>query len=539
MQTFQENPAKAGFSVFTTLFTLKMPPAFRPGPGQVMPIRFLLILALTTGVAWRVGVSRSSGEPEAPARPAGLRFEVKLDPQQVGEKPQSGRLLVGIAKKGEHVDFTNYKPPVLPILGVDVEAFTADKTVVLDSACDCFPLSPLNELPAGEYSVQAVFMTNTEINLPDAPGNRYCQPVKVKLDCAAGTTVRLLLDESHDVETPKETPTHKYLHIPSKLLSDFHGRPVKYRVGVVLPPNFEKEKDKQYALLVDIGGFGTRHTHAHETAPDPRFVTIIPDGAGPLGDPYQVNSANNGPYGDALTQEVIPYIEKSYRCIGSPKARFTCGISTGGWVSLALQVFYPDYFNGCWSQCPDSVTFERFELIDLYNDANAFVNGHGFDRPSTRTIDGDVISTVRHEVRLEQVLGRRGKWELSGRDWCCWNAVYGPRGKDGKPVPVWDGKTGKIDKTVVEHWKKYDLKRVLENNWKTLGPKLAGGKVNVWVGESDDYYLNAAVHRLKSATEMFKDPPFDGKILIELRKTHDYGGWTRKDMLDAMWKRAR
>ena len=111
---------------------------------------------------------------------------------------------------------------------------------------------------------------------------------------------------------PKETPTQKYLQIPSKLLSDFHRRrPVNYRVGVVLPPNFDKNKDAKYALLVDIGGFGTRYVHAHETEPDPRFVTIVPDGAGPLGDPYQVNSANNGPFGDALTQEVIPYIEKS------------------------------------------------------------------------------------------------------------------------------------------------------------------------------------------------------------------------------------
>src|SRR5439155_5430713 len=208
------------------------------------------------------------------------------------------------------------------------------------------------------------------------------------------------------------------------------------------------------------------------------------------GDPYQVNSANNGPYGDALTQEVIPYVEKTFRCVGEPKARFTCGISTGGWVSFALQVFYPDFFNGCWSQCPDSVTFERFELIDLYTDVNAFVNKFGNERPSTRTLDGDIISVMRHEVRLETVLGRGGRWELGGRDWASWNAVYGPKGKDGKPVPVWDGKTGVINKSVVEHWKKYDLKLVIEKNWTTLGPKLAGGKVHVWVGDADDYFLN-------------------------------------------------
>ena len=473
-----------------------------------------------------------------PAKPApGLRFVVTIDPKQVGAKPESGRVLVGVGPAGGEPDFTNYKPPVLPILGADADNFTADKSVALDANADVFPLKPLNDLPAGEYTVQAVFATNRDVNLPDAPGNRYCKPIKVKLDPAAGTVVTLTLDQAYEDEVPKESATHKYLTLPSKLLSAFHGRPMFYRVGVVLPENFAKEQ-KQYALLVDVGGFGTRYTDARGVKPDPRFVQIVPDGAGPFGDPYQVNSANNGPYGVALTQEVIPHVEKLFRCGGDPKRRFTCGASTGGWVSLALQVFYPDFFNGCWSQCPDAVTFERFELIDLYADANAYVNSFGFERPSTRTIDGDVISTVRHEAQLERVLSRGGRWELSGRDWASWNAVYGPRGQDGRPVPVWDGKTGKINKAVVDHWKQYDLKRVLTENWKTLGPKLAGGKVNVWVGESDDFFLNVAVHRLKAALAEMKEPAFDGRILVELRKTHGHGGWTRDDMLKAMAARA-
>lgn len=470
--------------------------------------------------------------------PAGLRFQVKIDPKQVGTRPESGRVLVGIARPKETPDFTNYKPPVLPILGADVEGFTAGKAVLLDAASDVFPANALANLPAGEYAVQAVFMTNPDINLPDAPGNRHCDPVTMKLDPAAGGTFTLTLDKSYEEEVPKETPTNKYLKIPSKLLSDFYGRPMVYRVGVVLPPDMDRNPARRYGLVVDVGGFGTRYTETQKVEPDSRFVQIVPDGAGPLGDPYQVNSANNGPYGDALVKEVIPYVEKAYRCGGNPKARFTCGISTGGWVSLALQVFYPDFFNGCWSQCPDSVTFERFELIDLYKDGNAYVNSFGFERPSTRTLDGDTVSTVRHEVQLERALGRGGRWELSGRDWACWNAVYGPRGPDRCPVPVWDAKTGKINRSVVDRWKQYDLKLVLEQNWKTLGPKLAGGKVNIWVGEADDFFLNAAVHRFKEAVAALKDPPFDGKILVEVRKPHDYGGWTRKERLDAMAARA-
>lgn len=492
-------------------------------------MRFVLLL-----LAGLLAIVSAAPGADAP----GVRFEVRIDPKLVPAKPQSGRVLVGLAPKGRTPSFTNYQPPVWPILGTDADSFTAIKTFVLDASAECFPLNGLKNLPADEYAVQAAFATNTEINLPDAPGNLYSDLLTVKLDPAASGTVALTLNRVRQESVPKETATHKYLKIPSKLLSDFHGRPMSYRVGVVLPPNHAKEPNKQYALLVDIGGFGTRYTHAVALQPDPRFIQIVPDGAGPLGDPYQVNSANNGPYGDALTREVIPFIEKAYRGLGTPESRFTCGISTGGWVALALQIYYPDFFNGCWSQAPDSVTFERFELIDLYRETNAFVNAFGNDRPSSRTVDGDVISTVRQEVQLERVLGRGSRWELSGRDWGVWNAVYGPRGKDGLPVPAWNGRTGAIDKTVLEHWKKYDLKLVLEKNWQTLGPKLAGGKVNIWVGESDDFFLNAAVHRLKAASAKWTDPPFDGKILIELRKTHVNGGWTRKDMLNAMAKRA-
>src|SRR5262249_38524540 len=156
-------------------------------------------------------------------------------------------------------------------------------------------------------SVQAIFATNHDICLPTAPGNRFCDPVTVKLDAAAGTTVTLTLDKTFQENMPKEKTTARFLKLPSKLLSEFHGRAMEFRVGVVLPPNFDSEPDKKYGLVVSIGGFGTRYTSAGFMTPDPRFVQIVPDGAGPFGDPYQVDSDNNGPYGAALTQEVIPY----------------------------------------------------------------------------------------------------------------------------------------------------------------------------------------------------------------------------------------
>jgi hypothetical protein len=469
------------------------------------------------------------------ASAAGIRFEVSIDPKLATER--SGRLLIGIAPKGRAPSFTSTDPFALPVLGVDAAKFAVDTTVTVDGTAICFPKDALAQLPKGEYSVQAIYATNRDLSVPGAPGNLSSNLVAFTHDPATDATVKIQLTKTIAEEVPKDSSTHLYVRMPSKLLSDFHGRPMVYRFAVVLPPNFTKEM-KTYPLVVHIGGFGTRYTSARRMRPDDRFVQILLDGAGPFGDPYQVNSANNGPYGDALVQEVIPAVEKAYRCIGTPKTRFTTGGSTGGWVSLALQLFYPDTFNGCWSQCPDSVDFRAYELIDIYRDTNAYVNRTGFERPAKRTIDGDTTYTVRHECHLERVLGRGGRWELSGLDWASWNATYGPRGADGLPKPLWNGETGAIDRTVVAHWEKYDLRKHLEANWPTLGPKLAGGKVHIWIGDADDYFLNNAVHRLKATASTLANPKFDGVIEIAMRKHHT-NGWSTKQVLDEMAERAK
>ncbi len=240
--------------------------------------------------------------------------------------------------------------------------------------------------------------------------------------------------------------------------------------------------------------------------------------------------------GDAVTQELIPFIEKKYRGIGQGYARFTDGASTGGWVSFALQVFYPDFFNGCWSHAPDPVDFRSYELINVYRDDNAYVNRYGFERPAMREVNGEVRYTVRHECLVERVLGRGDRWELSGKDWCAWNATFGPRGDDGLPKPLWDGKTGKIDRTVLSHWEKYDLRLVLEKNWATLAPKLKS-KIHLWVGDADDYYLNNAVHLLETSLSKAK-PPFEGKITFSPGKGHGWRGITDREMLIEMGKAA-
>ncbi len=252
----------------------------------------------------------------------------------------------------------------------------------------------------------------------------------------------------------------------------------------------------------------------------PRMILLQLDGAGPLGDPYQVNSANNGPYGDAIAQELIPEVEKRFRGIGEPRTRVLSGLSTGGWVTLALQIFYPDFFNGTWTFCPDPVDFRAYELVNIYADENAYTNKFGSERPSDRTVTGDVRLTMRRELQWENVLGDGDSWTMSGNQWCTWNATYGPRAADGHPSFLWDPKTGKINHDVAEQWKKYDLRLVLQRNWPALGPKLQG-KLHISVGDADSYFLNNAVHLLDDFLSHAK-PPYAGRIVYGPGKGH---GW--------------
>jgi S-formylglutathione hydrolase FrmB len=475
------------------------------------------------------------------------KIEVRIDPSPVKSPAETGRVLVILQKEGAPAGrrrggseprfaIGGNGMNASPYFGVDMNEFTTDKVAIIDDTATAMPVNKLSDVPAGNYVAQAVFHTNRDLCLPNEFGNLISKPTPVKWDPKSSEPIKLtLVERLPDEKPPADTATVKFLKFPSKLLSDFHKRPFFYRVAVVLPTNFEKEPNKNYLLSVHIGGFGTRYTGARNMQPDPRFVQILTDGAGPYGDPYQVNSANNGPYGDALTQEVIPHIEKTYRC-GGHHRRFTTGGSTGGWVSLALQLYYPDYFNGCWSSCPDPVDFRDYELINIYNDANAYVNGFQFERPSQRTINGDTVMTLRHECQAENVIGRGGKFNTGGKDWSSWNATFGPRGADGLPSLLWDPKTGAINKAVTEEWKKHDLRIVLEKIWPDYGPKLQG-KLHVWVGDADDYFLNNAVHRFKAAADKLQSPKFEGEIIIAPRKGHT-SGWSNKQIFDLMEKRA-
>jgi len=241
-------------------------------------------------------------------------------------------------------------------------------------------------------------------------------------------------------------------------------------------------------------------------------------------DSYAVNSANLGPYGDAINRELIPYVEKQFRGIGEGWARFTYGGSTGGWEALATQIFYPDDYNGCFAACPDPIDFRAYTVVDIYKDKNAYYLDEAWKRtprPGMRNYLGHISTTLEQANHRELVLGTRSR---SGDQWDIWEAVYSPVGKDGYPQRIWDKKTGEIDPAVAAYWReKYDLGYILRRDWQKLGPKLAG-KIHIYCGDMDNYYLNNAVYLVEEFLKGTKDPYYDGEVAYGDRAEHCWNG---------------
>ena len=473
-----------------------------------------------------------------------LRFEVTNQFPSV-----SGRLFVVIAKSDRpepRNTIGDAGPEASTIVARDVKNFGPGVVTTLDKAAATFPVQSLDDLPPGDYYGQALLASNRDLKSVGAPGNLYSNIQRIHLDSRASDTVKVELTKSIPAEElPPENEFVKYLKIQSSVLSRFHGRPIYMRAGIILPKAYDVDRNRFFPLRIHIGGYGTRYTRVQPLMASnsdfrrmwlsdstPRFIYLQLDGDGPYGDPYQVNSDNSGPYGEALTKELIPYVEQRFRVIAQPRARVLDGESTGGWVSLALKIFYPDAFNAVWSSCPDGVDFRGFQLVNIYKDKNAYFDESGSERPSKRDINGNVEFTIRHECQMENVMGPGDSWTMSGQQWGAWNATYGPRSADGQPVPLWDPKTGLINKSVVDHWKKYDLRLILEQNWKTLAPKLRG-KIHISVGDVDSYYLNNAVHLLDEFLNR-AEPPADARIVYGPGRGHCWSSLSETEMMKEM-----
>jgi hypothetical protein len=425
-----------------------------------------------------------------------LEFRVTFD-KAVSAKPFTGRVYVMLTKSERSEP--RYGPSWFrpePIFARDVKDWKPGEELVIDGTAHAYP-DQLAKLAKATWSAQAVMdFDRGERNFSTAPGNGYSKVVRKDLDAAATGPVTLVIDQVVPPRPFKETERVRLVEIDSKLLSDFHKRPVKMRAGVVLPKSFATEPKKRYPVVYEIPGFGGTHESAARRIGSTdvagvEMIWVVLDPSCRLGHHVFADSANNGPCGRALVEELIPAIEKQYRGLGVPAARFVTGHSSGGWSSLWLQVTYPDFFGGVWSTSPDPVDFRDFQRINVYRPGvNMFIDDKGERRPLARS-NGKPTLYYQPFSDMDRIAGHGGQLDS-------FNAVFSPRGSDGKPVPLWDRDTGAVNDKVAKHWQKYDIRLTLENNWKALGPKLAG-KLHVYTGSEDTFYLDGAVVLLKES----------------------------------------
>jgi hypothetical protein len=531
------------------------------------------------GLAAILGAALALG---ASAAAAGARVAVSY-PAAAAPGPIDGRVILLVSpdltrEPKSHV--SSDEPLDSPyIFGVNVEALGPGQTKVLDDGAFGWPARRLSDLPAGDYLVQAVLNRYETFHLADGrvlklppdqgegqhwadkPGNLFSKQVKVHIDPAHPALIPVSLDQKiGPVSEAKDTLFVRHIRIRSALLSKFWGRDVYIGAHVLLPWGYEDHPDAHYPLMVFHGHFPNDISEFRTTPPDPdlkpvysnrfhlaaynqieqkeayafyqkwispgfpRFLVIEIEHANPYyDDSYAVNSANLGPYGDAINHELIPEVEKRFRGLGQGWARFTYGGSTGGWEALATQVFYPDMYNGAFAACPDPIDFRAYTTINLYADTDAYVRaGEALkvERPAERNYLGEVAATQRDVNYQELTQGDHGR---SGGQYDIWQAVFGPAGPDGYPAPIFDKVTGKIDPAIAAYWREnYDLSYIIARDWKALAPKLEG-KIHIYVGSADTYYLTDAVYFAQDRLEKL-DPPYQGEVAYGDRAEHCWNG---------------
>jgi hypothetical protein len=533
--------------LFILLLSMSAAGAAAPALGSV--------LSSDVGVASSgVGTAPSGVETAAPGDggAAGLRLEVSFT-AAAHAGPVTGRVLVAISRTNQRAPIQQAGTTGVPLFGVDVEGLAPGRAAFIDGTTFGHPLAGLDELPAGEYWVQAFINVYTECRRADghtvwvhldrwegqnwrrSPGNLFSNPVQVRIDPAAGGTVRLVCDQVvPEVQMPADTDYVKHFRIQSRILSEWWGQPIYLGAVVLLPKGYETHPDVHYPVnygqghfsLGAPGGFGRGgEFDRYWKDPDtPRWIWVTLQHPSPYyDDSYGVDSENNGPYGRAITEELIPEIERRFRTIPEPWARLLSGGSTGGWISLAYQIFYPDLFGGVWSSCPDPVDFRYHQIVDIYKDANAYWLEMGWtrvERPNQRQTDGSVRSMMKDENLYELVVGDHSR---SGGQWDIWEATFSPVGADGYPQRIWDKRTGVIDHATADWWREHwDLRYILERDWSVLGPKLVG-RLHVYVGDMDSYYLNDGVHLLETFLESTSNPYYQGEVAYGPRAPHGWG----------------
>src|SRR5689334_14102158 len=490
------------------------------------------------------------------------RFEITV-PAAAHAGPITGRVYVALSKSndGQRTPIQQTGETGVPLFGVDVNEAAPGRATTVDAQAFGFPVRSLRDIPAGEYWAQPFVNVYTKFVRADghtvwlhmdqwegqhwqrSPGNIYGEPVKITFDPKSPNPIKLVADKLIPaVQVPADNEYVKRIKIQSDILTKWWGHPIYLGATVLLPKDYDKHPEVKYPVVYDEGhfslgapgGFGggrggrgtgqQSFTDYWQAAGTPRMLLVTLQHPSPYyDDSYGVNSENNGPYGDAITKELIPAVEGKFRAFGEPWARLLTGGSTGGWISLAHQVFYPDFYGGTWSLCPDGVDFRYYQIVNIYDDPNAYWVDHGWmrvERPSQRHPDGNIEAMMKDENWSELVQGDHSR---SGGQWDIWEATYGPVDSNGYPKRIWNKRTGVIDKTVAAYWREhYDLRYILERDWQRLGPKLAD-KINVYVGDADSYFLNMGVHMLDSFLQHTTNPRWSGEIVYQPMAPHCWG----------------
>ncbi len=466
----------------------------------------------------------------------------------------TGRVYVAISRVNERQTPVRQAGPVgAPLFSVAVTDLAPGAEVRFSPAVEGHPVATLGQLPPGEYWVQPFVNVYTRFPRADghtvwlhmdqwegqdwktSPGNIYGDPVKVAFNRAAGSPIRLVADKViPPITPPADTEYVKRFKIQSDVLTKWWGHPIFLGATVLLPRDYDAHPNVKYPIVFQHGHFSTAAPAGFDRDEafrkywladgTPRVIYVTLQHPSPYyDDSYAVDSENNGPFGTAILNELVPAIETRFRVIREPWARVLTGGSTGGWIALALQVLYPDFYGGTFSLCPDGVDFRYHQIVNIYEDANAYWLDRDWtriERPNQRRPDGNIVSMMKDENWYELIVGDKSR---SGDQWDIWEATYSPVGTDGYPQRLWDKKTGVINKTVAASWKKYDLRHMLETNWTTLGPKVAH-KTHVYIGDMDSYYLNMGVRQLDDFFRVrAKDPPFTGEVVFQPMAPHCWG----------------
>ena len=486
-----------------------MPDNYRP---RTMPMLRSLLVIMGFAVLTTQRLPRIRADEPAP-----ITVNVTLD-AGAAEQPLSGRLFVYCSRRmsGEPRLGPDWFSPE-PFFALDVSNFKPGLTRIIDDRADGFP-EPISSLPPGKYRVQALFDQDLDSHHPAyGAGNVYSSVREWQLD--ASPSIDLTLNQVVPQRKFQQTTWLKEVSLESKLLSEFHHRPILHRAAVLLPQSYERESGRRYPVLYMIPGFGGTHYDAARLYPagppaaeegEVEFIRVLLSGDCKWGHHVFADSETNGPRGAALIRELIPYIDATYRTVAEPTARFVTGHSSGGWSSLWLQVNYPEAFGGVWSTAPDPVDFHDWQQIDLYANPplSLYYDEQGERRPIARQQNKPVLWYASF-AKMDDVLGRGGQLRS-------FEAAFSPLDDNGLPQRLWDRKTGKVDPDVVQAWSKYDIGRILKRDWLSLEPKLRG-KLHVYTGALDTFYLDGAVRRFADTVKQLGS---NAEVVVVPGKNH-------------------